>query len=148
MFQYDGFTLVRGQIDEQTRESVQTAAAYLSGRIKRKLSSADGPRTGKEYKIPGTNNRTYTASAPGEAPAVMLANLISSIDFKMVDTLNDKQIVAQVGTNIEYARRLEFGFIDTDALGRKYNMEPRPYFRSTYMEEKEKLIRIMGGESP
>jgi HK97 gp10 family phage protein len=34
-----------------------------------------------------------------------------------------------VGTDLPYARRLEYGFIGPDKLGRVYNQAPRPYFR-------------------
>lgn len=143
----ENFTLVRGVITEELEQNVEKAAIFLVGEIKRKLSSTSGPRTGKVYKVPGTRSKTYTASAPGEAPAVMLANLISSITHKMV-TVTDEEIVAKVGTVMEYAMRLEFGFNDTDSLGRKYNMAPRPYMRSTYHENKEKIKNIIGGETP
>ena len=34
-----------------------------------------------------------------------------------------------VGTDVPYARRLEYGFVDKDKLGRSYHQAPRPYFR-------------------
>jgi len=34
-----------------------------------------------------------------------------------------------VGTGLKYARRLEYGFIGPDKLGRIYNQAPHPYFR-------------------
>lgn len=34
-----------------------------------------------------------------------------------------------VGTNLEYARRIEYGFNDTDSLGRVYNQAAQPYLR-------------------
>lgn len=141
----DNFVLVKGKLKEDMRQNVINAAIYLVGQIKKKLGT--GQRTGKVYKVPGTKNKTYTASAPGEPPAVMLSNLITSITYQLtVDT--PTEIAAQVGTNIEYARRLEFGFFDTDSLGRQYNMPARPYFRSTYIEHKEKIKAILGGEQP
>lgn len=39
---------------------------------------------------------------------------------------------AVVGTNVKYARRIEFGFMDTDKLGRKYNQQPNPYLYPAY----------------
>jgi len=39
---------------------------------------------------------------------------------------------AVVGTNVKYARRIEFGFMDTDKLGRKYNQQPQPYLYPAY----------------
>jgi len=34
-----------------------------------------------------------------------------------------------VGTNLEYARRIEYGFNQADSLGRVYNQPARPYLR-------------------
>lgn len=34
-----------------------------------------------------------------------------------------------VGTDVEYARRVEHGFMDTDALGRSYHQPAQPYMR-------------------
>lgn len=140
----DNFALVKGEISEMTRENVKNAAIYLVRQIKLKLGT--GQRTGKEYWVPGTNKK-YTSSAPGEAPAVMLSNLITSIDYQITTDELDEFIV-QVGTVIEYAARLEFGFSDVDSMGRRYNTAPRPYFRSTYLEEREKIKGIIGGETP
>jgi hypothetical protein len=36
-------------------------------------------------------------------------------------------INGQIGTNAAQARRLEYGFYGTDALGRNYNQPPYPY---------------------
>jgi hypothetical protein len=141
----DNFALVKGAITAEIRQNVLTAAIYLVGEIKKKLGS--GERSGKEYKVPGTKTKTYISSAPGEAPAVMLSNLISSITHQLVaDT--ETEVIAQVGTVMEYAARLEFGFNDTDSLGRKYTMAPRPYFRSAYLENREKIKAILNGETP
>jgi len=41
---------------------------------------------------------------------------------------NSPQQVA-VGTNLVYARRIEYGFSGTDSLGRTYNQPPRSYLR-------------------
>lgn len=141
----DNFALVKGAITDDMRQNVLNAAIFMVGQVKLKLGT--GKRTGKVYKVPGTRSKKYTSSAPGEAPAVMLSNLISSITHQIVvDT--DDEIVAQVGTVMEYAARLEFGFIDTDSLGRRYNMPARPYFRSTYIENREKIQLILNGETP
>lgn len=35
-----------------------------------------------------------------------------------------------VGTDVEYARRVEYGFVGKDKLGRMYHQAPKPYFRA------------------
>lgn len=36
-------------------------------------------------------------------------------------------LLAVVGTNVEYAARIEFGFHGTDSLGREYDQEAQPF---------------------
>jgi len=47
-----------------------------------------------------------------------------------------------VGTDLPYARRLEFGFVGPDKLGRVYNQAPRPYFRPPLDDNFEKYKNI------
>ena len=47
-----------------------------------------------------------------------------------------------VGTDLPYARRLEFGFVGPDKLGRVYNQAPRPYFRPPLDNNFEKYKNI------
>jgi len=60
-----------------------------------------GSRTGRTYKVPGTQV-TYTASAPGEYPAVATGNLRERIERKVV---NSGEV--HVGTAVEYGLYLE-----------------------------------------
>jgi hypothetical protein len=50
-------------------------------------------------------------------------------------------ITVLVGTNVEYARRLELGFAGTDALGRTYNQPARPYLRPAAESEKGVVVQ-------
>lgn len=43
----------------------------------------------------------------------------------------DKPTVT-VGTNVEYARRVEFGFVGKDKLGRQYNQAAKPYLYPSF----------------
>lgn len=47
-----------------------------------------------------------------------------------------------VGTDLPYARRLEYGFAKKDKLGRLYNQAPRPYFRPPLDANQEKYKKI------
>ena len=64
------------------------------------IKNLSGGRSGNVYKVPGTNV-TYTASAPGEYPAVATGNLRENVDRKV---LKDE---VQVGTAVEYGLILE-----------------------------------------
>ena len=49
-----------------------------------------------------------------------------------------------VGTNVVYARRIEYGFSGTDSLGRSYNQPPHPYLRPAMDEKKEAVAKEIG----
>ena len=51
--------------------------------------------------------------------------------------------VALIGTDVPYGRRLEFGFYDTDSLGRKYQQYPRPHWRPAWDANLPKYRDIM-----
>lgn len=51
--------------------------------------------------------------------------------------------VALVGTDVPYGRRLEFGFMGTDSLGREYHQLPRPHWRPTWDNNLPKYRDIM-----
>ncbi len=76
--------------------------------------SMRGTKSGRRYRIPGTN-REYTASAPGETPAVRTGNYRDSI---VVGKIGDQHY--RVGTPEDRAAALEFG---------NERMEARPHFR-------------------
>lgn len=59
------------------------------------------------------------------------------------DSLNE-QIASDeaiVGTNVVYANRIEFGFNDTDKLGRKYNQSGMSYLGFAAMRQAKELPR-------
>ena len=46
-------------------------------------------------------------------------------------------VEVSVGTNVEYARRREFGFAGTDSLGRTYNDPATPYLRPAVESQRD-----------
>lgn len=48
------------------------------------------------------------------------------------DTAGDMFYELAIGTNLPYARRQEYGFADTDSLGRTYNQPARPHVRAAF----------------
>lgn len=44
---------------------------------------------------------------------------------------------SSVGTNLEYAARIEFGFNDEDSLGRRYNNPAQPYLQPSLQKNKK-----------
>ena len=119
-----------------------------------------GQRTGRRYVIPGLKTirereallsmrrgkpvrltakqreaRKYTASAPGEPPAVRTGRLRNSIKYRIVGTGADLRGI--VGSPLEYAPHLEFG---------TSKMERRPFLRPTYERTREAIKQILGGK--
>jgi hypothetical protein len=66
-------------------------------------------------------------SAPGEPPRKVSARLYGSITAVVV--VDRGLVITMVGTNVEYARRLELGFSRADSKGRVYDQAPRPFMR-------------------
>jgi HK97 gp10 family phage protein len=44
----------------------------------------------------------------------------------------DTYVEVATGTDVEYALRIEFGYMQADALGRHYNQPAQPYMRPAY----------------
>jgi HK97 gp10 family phage protein len=49
-----------------------------------------------------------------------------------------------VGTNVEYARRLELGFAGADSLGRMFNQPAQPYLRPALESEAPSVVNEFG----
>lgn len=92
------------------------------------------PKTGRLYKR--GKNRVHQASAPGESPANDTGNLARNITT-VYDTPRLEGTV-NVGTN--YGRRLEYGYVGVDTLGRTYEVLPRPFARPA-LQDKTREIR-------
>jgi hypothetical protein len=67
------------------------------------------------------------ASRVGESPHKRTGNLQRNFQWKVKVGL--LSVSLRVFTDVVYSRRLEFGFVGTDRLGRNINQGPRPYWR-------------------
>lgn len=47
------------------------------------------------------------------------------------------------GIDPPYARRIEYGFVGADSLGRVYNQPPQPYMRPAFETRKEEAIQTI-----
>lgn len=111
-------------------ERVALAMTHLEGAVKRKLNRS--------------NSKGRRPSEEGEPPRKGSGDLRRSI-FSVVKRVK-KQVIGQVGSRLRQARRLELGFVGKDRLGRMVNQGPRPFLRSTYLEQRERIKRIIGGK--
>lgn len=101
-------------------------------------------KTGEVYKARGIG--TWRASAAGEAPANRTGALQSSIDTRRTEdgaTVGIHDGTGGKGKNtLEYAWRLEFGFIGADKKGRLYGMAARPFLTPAITSKKELIEKL------
>jgi HK97 gp10 family phage protein len=116
---------VMKQIDETVKARMNEAVNTVRNHAVETLS---GSRSGKTYRVPGTKV-TYTASAPGEPPAVQTGELRQSISTEIEGEGRD--IVGMVGTDKKQGLMTEFG---------TRNMAPRPWLRPSF-ERKEPDVK-------
>lgn len=124
----------------QIENNVDTILVKLQQNLKTKMEDAtmavrnkslevlSGTRSGRTYVIPGTKV-TYTASAPGEPPAVQTGRLRQSIATE----ISNDGMVGKVGTTLDYGRELEQG---------RSNMAPRPWLKPSFEQSENEVIKI------
>ena len=109
--------------------NMRQATLYVKGQVQRSINrgNADGS----------------APSAPGEPPKKVTARLFQSIATDQRES--PLEITGVVGTNVEYARRLELGFTGTDAAGHVVDQQPRPFLRPALRNNLTAIQRILAG---
>jgi HK97 gp10 family phage protein len=97
------------------------------------LETLSGSRSGRIYRVPGTM-KTYTASSPGEPPAVATGQLRQSVRTQVDNS--SSMVIGYVGSTLIYAPCLEFG---------TKKMSPRPWLKPSFEKSEPKLKDILGG---
>ncbi|AGG07977.1 hypothetical protein B1778_04320 [Dehalococcoides mccartyi] len=133
---------VINKIDETARERMWEAANLVRNTT---LENLSGPRSGKEYYVPGTKTK-YNASTEDEYPAAATGQLRqslkasvevdgkqvakvwrehgSNVDSKIEPTSGSgKNIIGYVGTEVVYGPMLEFG---------TSKMKARPWLKRSF----------------
>lgn len=77
-----------------------------------------------------------------ELAAWKTGTLRRSIHTEIVESTAERAR-ATVGTDLPYARRIEYGFSGADRLGRVYHQAPRPYLRPALAERRDEAVREM-----
>lgn len=96
----------------------------LDRNVRKLIDAASPPQLAAAAKAGGL---VIQNAAKQKAP-VLSGTLRRSIHLEVVEQ-RDGLAVVEVGTDIEYAARVEFGFDDVDSLGRDYNQPAQPYLR-------------------
>ena len=88
--------------------------------------------------------RNHASKRPG--PRVVTGAYRDSWGARMLKGRAGQQ-VGVVHTNHPAAHRLEYGFVGTDSLGRRYNQQPFPHFRPAYTKTEkfffDRLDRVL-----
>lgn len=101
-----------------------------------------GQRSGRRYRVPGTR-RHYTASAPGEPPAVRTGAFRASWQPKQrVDVGTNNQV--SVTSYIESRQRTDNGRYNLGSMLENGNgkMAPRPYKEKVQEKAQPKIVKI------
>jgi Bacteriophage protein of unknown function (DUF646). len=122
---------VKSAIRHQLVRNLEAAIRVWHGSLVRQMA---GQRTGRVYRVPGTRAR-YTASAPGESPAVRTGVLRASYRTEVSRTA----LEAYLGSDLDYSLWLERG---------TPNMEPRPALQPALRAQRERIAAEMSRGVP
>ena len=84
--------------------------------------------------------RAYASGPPG--PQVITGEYRNSIKLNVRHLPGED--VAEVWTDAPQARRLEFGFVGEDSLGRYYNQRPRPHWEPPLLGTAKEMHEALG----
>ena len=126
---------VKRAVEQKVGVALYAAAQQGLSKLKQNLA---GSRSGVRYRVPGTNT-FYTASKPGEMPAVRTGELRSSYTLSP-DTPSSIGQQVHIGSPLKKAVWLEKGTKTKDG---KWHIEPRPHLRKTLEQEQDALIQTI-----
>lgn len=113
----------RGIVLSMLKPAAEASARIVVDAVKDVMEEAP-PRTGREYKIPGTETY-YTASAPGEVPAIREGHYVASwFATKGYDT--PRGVGAAAVSNLATDNGDPIGLLLEDGTSK---MRPRPHLR-------------------
>lgn len=96
--------------------------------LQRKLSGLAGELRGRVLDAALTSGANLIANDAKQRAPYLTGTLRRSIHVGTpVAGLNERSVA--VGTDLEYAARIEFGFAGMDSRGRRYNQAAQPYLR-------------------
>jgi phage gpG-like protein len=95
---FDHLPQIGTQARELISQVVKKTALDVEGEVKKEMTAS---KSGRKYR---RGSGVHVASAPGEAPAVDLGQLINSIQVE-----HENDYTSIVSTNVDYAVHLEYG---------------------------------------
>lgn len=117
-------------------------AERLRTRLSRNMAQATLHVKGEVQKSINRGNADGDdPSLPGEPPKKVTGRLFQSIATDVAQ--RGGSLIGRIGTNVEYAPRLELGFVGTDSRGRNVNQAPRPFLRPALKSSTAIITRIL-----
>lgn len=131
------------EIEQKAKQRGYQAANVLTTEVKKVLS---GQRSGRTYKVKATGGKSkksgvmYTASAPGEPPAVRLGTLRQSFKRRTYSEQNGKELIVHAITESDLQVN---GHLLGELLenGTK-KIAPRPFKQKTMIAALPKIEQI------
>lgn len=77
--------------------------------------------------------------------SVVTGNLVGSI-HPQIGEVTDNTVDVLIGTNVIYAKRVEYGFFGKDKIGRFYAQAPRAYLRPAFDAKKGEALAFIASE--
>jgi phage gpG-like protein len=108
---------------------MEKIGSFVEGKVVKSISIDQPVRRMPSGALVGLN-----PSKPGHPPHVLYGRLRQSITHIVERTRTS--VSARVGTNVEYAKALEFGNPDT-------GMEPRPFLRPGVLDNKKAILGML-----
>ncbi len=118
------------KLKKQLAANLEKALMHVEEKVKRKISQ------GQPYRLRHSPSGEYyvglAPSAPGQPPKLLRGDLRRSYAYE----LDRAALVGRVGTNLFYAKTLEFG-------NRAGTLAARPHLRATVDEERATVAAIL-----
>lgn len=122
------------RIEIKGLEQLLNKFATMEGQLDKILEQATAAGAAVVVREAAINSR----KGGEEFPTKRSGNLMRSITV-IRKKGTPGRVEMQVGSAMEYALRLEFGFNDTDSKGRRYHQRPRPFLRPALDEHKDEI---------
>ena len=123
------------QMGNEIERRMEKVAMLIESTAVKKISRGQPVRRTASGRLVGLD-----PSKPGEPPKVVTARLKQSVTH--VVNREEFKITAQIGTNVEYSRRLELGFVGSDSRGRVISMAARPWLRPSFADNLGRIKSI------
>lgn len=121
--------------------SVATVDVEISAGLRAKLNAIAAAFGGDAVHIPLMAGAVIVSSAAAANAPVLTGTLRRSIRAEVVS----RDVL--VGSDVPYARRIEYGFQGTDSRGRTYHQAARPYLRKALDERRAQVFEAIRAAS-